>query len=81
MSFERKQPKKETTLARLTRQQKALERLVNNHNKAVARERVRIGNEIERQRTLNDRGAKARMNLHDLYEDIGNLELADYDED
>lgn len=79
MSF--RESKKETTLARLTRQAKAIERLVDNHNKEVARERVKIGNEIDRQRTLNDRGAKTRMNLHDLYEDIGNLELRPNDED
>lgn len=75
MSWERKQPKRETTLVRLKRQAKAVERLVFNHNREVARERARISNAIVRQGTLNDAGAKARMALQDLYEDFGNLEL------
>ena len=70
-----KEPKKETTLARLGRRAKAIERLASKHNKAVQVELDRLTRAITCQRELNALGAKARLNLQDLYEKVENLDV------
>ena len=72
-----KQPKRETTLVRLTRQARAVERLVDRHNKQVnvtANRIMRVWVSGHKQQAKS----KARLaELEALAESIRNLELGD----
>ena len=75
MSWERKQPKQETALVRLTRQARAINLQMHNHNRAVLRELARIGRLIERQEGFNKGAAKRLWGLRELYEKIDDLDV------
>lgn len=70
MSWEQKQPKRETTLVRLTRQAKAINRLMLNHNKAVEQEEDKLLKAIQRLREKNQETTKATLRLQELHDNL-----------
>jgi len=73
-----KQPKRETTLARLRRQARGLERLVDKHNKEVNREANRASLAWQRGTKQAAESKKRLEELEALAESIRNLELGDF---
>ncbi len=75
MSWERKQPKRETTLARLTRQAKAIGRLINNHDRAITLEAARLQRAIVTLSKRRDSTNKEMAELRDLQGKIEGLNV------
>lgn len=70
-----KQPKRETTLVRLTRQARAICQLISTHNKAVAREVAKVHRTFKRLEGDEKRNTIERNRLVDLSADLENLDL------
>ena len=68
-----KEPKKETTLARLTRQAKAISRLMTAHNKAVCREEGKLQTAIVRLRASGEQTQNAIIELENRQEAVEDL--------
>lgn len=69
------QPKRETTLERLTRQMRAIVKLVDAHNKAVNREDMRLETAINRAHQAGESATARQNRLEALQEETQDLIL------
>lgn len=70
-----KQPKRETTLARLTRQTRAIHKLVNSHNRRVAREVAKLERAVERLATSKLEAGDRMSELNTVNDQLRDLIL------
>ena len=86
MSWERKKPKQETTLVRLTRQAKALSKLCRRYGDDVARELKKVQGKIDalegQEATLGEKYTKKRQVLRDAINELTHQhdEIADLED-